>query len=88
MSKIVTHLILIPTWSLTRLPFVRYKAIVEAVFGTGGANKQVDGPDRLAIVTRTNFAGLVDPHPLGQRRRLGQTANESLRIFLKGTLQH
>jgi len=84
-SKIVTHLILTPTWSPTRLPFVRYKAIVEAVFGTGSANKQVDGPDRLAIVTRTNFVGLVNPHLLGQRQRLGQPTNKAPGISLIGT---
>ncbi len=85
MSKIVTHLILTPTWSLTRLPFVRYRAIGEAVFGTGSANKQVDGPHRLAIVTRTNFVGLVDPHLLGERRRLGQPTNKARGISLLGT---
>ena len=50
---------------------------MEAVFGTGGAIKQVDGPDRLAIVTRTNFAGLVDPHLLGQDLDLSLLTNAS-----------
>ncbi len=61
MSKILTHLILPPTWSPTGLPFVLYNAIVEAVLGTTYAFKGVDGPDRLDI----NFVGLVDPHLLG-----------------------
>ena len=63
MSKIVTLLIFTLTWSPTQLPFVRYNAIVEAISGAGRANKQDDGPDRLAIVTKTNFVGQPRTRP-------------------------
>lgn len=61
---------------------------MKAVFWAETGNGRKDWPDSIRMTPNTHFLGLVNPHLFGQRRRLGQSTNEALRIFLKGTLKH
>ena len=60
---------------------------MEAVFWTELTNQQIFSVNRLIIVARSDFLGLVDPQLFRQRRRLWQLTDKALGILLESLSQ-